>query len=74
MQGTRDYGPKQMAIRQYVFKIIQDTFQKHGAVEIDTPVFELKVRDFLWQMQFYYFVYFEFGVNLSVNKIVCVCP
>jgi len=41
-KGTRDYGAKQMAIRQNVFKTIIDTFQKHGAVEIDTPVFELK--------------------------------
>jgi len=41
-KGTRDYGPKQMAIREKVFKTIIDVFQKHGAVEINTPVFELK--------------------------------
>lgn len=41
-KGTKDYGPKQMAIRQNVFRTIINTFQKHGAVEIDTPVFELK--------------------------------
>jgi len=41
-KGTRDYGPKQMAIREQVFKTIVDVFQKHGAVEIATPVFELK--------------------------------
>lgn len=34
--------PKQMAIREIAFKIIKDTFKKHGAEEIDTPVFELK--------------------------------
>ena len=31
-----------MAIRNKAFKIITDVFKKHGAVEIDTPVFELK--------------------------------
>ena len=31
-----------MAIRDKAFKIITDVFKKHGAVEIDTPVFELK--------------------------------
>jgi histidyl-tRNA synthetase len=31
-----------MNIRRTCFKIITDVFQKHGAVEIDTPVFELK--------------------------------
>jgi len=41
-KGTRDYGPKQMAVREQVFKTIIDVFQKHGAVEIATPVFELK--------------------------------
>ena len=33
-----------MAIREKVFKIITETFQKHGAVEINTPVMELKVN------------------------------
>lgn len=32
-----------MAIREKVFKTIVDVFKKHGAVTIDTPVFELKV-------------------------------
>lgn len=41
-KGTKDYGPKQMAIRESVFKTIIDIFHKHGAVRIDTPVFELK--------------------------------
>ena len=42
-QGTRDYTPKQMAIRENVFEVITKCFQKHGAESIDTPVFELKV-------------------------------
>lgn len=31
-----------MAIRERVFGIIRSVFKKHGAEEIDTPVFELK--------------------------------
>lgn len=41
-KGTRDYLPEQMMIRQQAFGIIRRVFQSHGAVEIDTPVFELK--------------------------------
>ncbi|OXB74271.1 UNVERIFIED_CONTAM: hypothetical protein H355_011723 [Colinus virginianus] len=40
--GTRDYGPKQMAIRERVFSAIITCFKRHGAEVIDTPVFELK--------------------------------
>ncbi|XP_061901343.1 histidine--tRNA ligase isoform X1 [Entelurus aequoreus] len=41
-KGTRDYNPKQMAIREKVFNIIISCFKRHGAETIDTPVFELK--------------------------------
>uniref|UniRef100_A0A7S2LH49 Histidine--tRNA ligase, cytoplasmic n=2 Tax=Skeletonema marinoi TaxID=267567 RepID=A0A7S2LH49_9STRA len=41
-KGTRDYLPEQMAIRDKAFTIIRRVFKRHGAVEIDTPVFELK--------------------------------
>ncbi|XP_029816130.1 histidine--tRNA ligase, cytoplasmic [Manacus vitellinus] len=41
-KGTRDYGPKQMAIRERVFSAIISCFKRHGAEVIDTPVFELK--------------------------------
>lgn len=41
-KGTRDFTPLQMAIKRKVFKIIQGILLSHGAVEIDTPVFELK--------------------------------
>jgi len=34
--------PTKMAIREKAFKIIRGIFKKHGASEIDTPVFELK--------------------------------
>ena len=42
VKGARDFLPYQMAIRDKAFKIITDVFKQHGAVEIDTPVFELK--------------------------------
>ncbi|XP_072120270.1 histidine--tRNA ligase isoform X4 [Mobula birostris] len=41
-KGTRDYNPKQMAIREKVFDTITSSFKRHGAETIDTPVFELK--------------------------------
>ncbi|KAM3843028.1 histidine--tRNA ligase isoform 2-T2 [Diretmus argenteus] len=41
-KGTRDYNPKQMAIREKVFSTITRCFKRHGAETIDTPVFELK--------------------------------
>ena len=34
--------PIQMAIKEQAFDIIKSVFKKHGATEIDTPVFELK--------------------------------
>ena len=43
MQGTRDYDPFQMAIREGAFDVIKCCFKRHGAVSISTPVFELKV-------------------------------
>ena len=42
VKGARDFLPYQMAIRSKAFEIITSVFKKHGAVEIDTPVFELK--------------------------------
>jgi histidyl-tRNA synthetase len=42
VKGARDFMPYQMSIRSRAFKIITEIFKKHGAVEIDTPVFELK--------------------------------
>eukprot|EP01116_Phalansterium_solitarium_P022042 TRINITY_DN7134_c0_g2_i1.p1 TRINITY_DN7134_c0_g2~~TRINITY_DN7134_c0_g2_i1.p1 ORF type:complete len:551 (+),score=178.28 TRINITY_DN7134_c0_g2_i1:50-1654(+) len=41
-KGTRDYDPLQMAIREEVFTVIKRCFKRHGAVTIETPVFELK--------------------------------
>lgn len=42
-KGTQDYNPRQMTIREQVFDGIKQVFKRHGAVTIETPVFELKV-------------------------------
>lgn len=41
-KGARDFTPEQMRIREQVFSTIRRVFKRHGGVEIDTPVFELK--------------------------------
>lgn len=41
-KGVRDTDPTQMRIKKQAFEIITRIFNEHGAVEIDTPVFELK--------------------------------
>lgn len=46
-KGTRDYNPQQMTLRQGVLDKIIAVFKKHGAENIDTPVFELKVSQYL---------------------------
>jgi histidyl-tRNA synthetase len=40
--GTRDLFPIQMRIREKVMNTITSVFKRHGAVTIDTPVFELR--------------------------------
>jgi len=41
-KGTKDHHPSEMLLRQHIFKTITRVFELHGAVTIDTPVFELK--------------------------------
>ncbi|RDD43312.1 Histidine--tRNA ligase, cytoplasmic [Trichoplax sp. H2] len=41
-KGTRDFSPKQMAIRKVLFRTIEKCFERHGAETISTPLFELK--------------------------------
>ena len=41
-KGTKDWADKDMVIRQHIFQTLTNIFQKHGAITIDTPVFELK--------------------------------
>ena len=42
VKGARDFLPYQMVIREKAFDIIKGVFKKHGTVDIDIPVFELK--------------------------------
>jgi hypothetical protein len=41
-KGARDFGPEEMRVREEAFQTIRKVFKRHGAVEIDTPVFETK--------------------------------
>jgi histidyl-tRNA synthetase len=41
-KGARDFSPEQMAIRDAAFGAVTAVFRRHGAVSIDTPVFELR--------------------------------
>jgi len=41
-KGARDFMPDQMSIREQAFAKITGVFKRHGAVSIDTPVFELR--------------------------------
>lgn len=41
-KGTRDIPPDAMMVRSRAFDIITKIFRNHGAVSIDTPVFELR--------------------------------
>jgi hypothetical protein len=40
--GMVDISPEKMQAREYVFTLIKNVFKKHGAVELETPVCELK--------------------------------
>lgn len=39
-KGTRDFGPQQMAKRNFIFSIIQSVFQKFGFQPLETPSME----------------------------------
>lgn len=39
-KGTRDFGPVQMARRNFIFATIRDTFTKYGFAPIETPAME----------------------------------
>jgi histidyl-tRNA synthetase len=39
-KGTRDFGPRAMARRQWVFSVIRNVFVKHGFLPVNTPSFE----------------------------------
>jgi histidyl-tRNA synthetase len=39
-RGTRDFGPAEVARRQYVGNIIRETFKRYGFAPLETPSFE----------------------------------
>ncbi len=39
-KGTRDFGPVQMAKRQFIFDNIRKVFQKYGFQPLETPAME----------------------------------
>ena len=41
-KGTKDYDGPQMQVRDACIDLIKTVFKRHGAVTIDTPVFELR--------------------------------
>ncbi|GAA6038911.1 hypothetical protein JCM8097_000570 [Rhodosporidiobolus ruineniae] len=41
-KGTKDWHPSDMSLRKAIFRKIEDIFELHGGVTIDTPVFERK--------------------------------
>lgn len=41
-KGTRDFGPAEMAKRNYIFETIRSVFKLHGFVPIETPAMELR--------------------------------
>jgi histidyl-tRNA synthetase len=42
VKGARDMLPHQMTVREQAINKIKEVFKRHGAQEIDTPVFERK--------------------------------
>jgi histidyl-tRNA synthetase len=42
IQGTRDWTPVEMGVREHIFNTLTRVFKAHGGCTIDTPVFELK--------------------------------
>lgn len=41
-KGTKDWADSDMVIREAIFSTLSNLFKRHGAVTIDTPVFELR--------------------------------
>lgn len=39
-RGTRDFGPREMARRNYIFDIIRQSFARYGYLPIETPAME----------------------------------
>ncbi|HEV7379479.1 MAG TPA: histidine--tRNA ligase [Dyadobacter sp.] len=39
-RGTRDFGPEQMAKRNFIFETVRRSFQRYGFLPLETPAFE----------------------------------
>lgn len=39
-KGTRDFGPSEMAVRNYIFNTVRSVFRKYGYAPIETPAME----------------------------------
>ena len=39
-KGTRDFGPEEMAKRNYIFNTIKDVYALYGFQQIETPAME----------------------------------
>ena len=39
-KGTRDFGPQEMAERNYIFDTVRSVFRTYGYSQIDTPAME----------------------------------
>eukprot|EP00923_Selenidium_pygospionis_P006474 GHVN01011145.1.p1 GENE.GHVN01011145.1~~GHVN01011145.1.p1 ORF type:complete len:575 (+),score=202.86 GHVN01011145.1:71-1795(+) len=44
-KGMQDYEPKRVVVRNQIIRAVTDVFNRYGAVEIDTPVMELRVSE-----------------------------
>ncbi|KAL1887917.1 Cytoplasmic and mitochondrial histidine tRNA synthetase [Sporothrix stenoceras] len=41
-KGTRDWVGRDLELRDHIFRTISQVLERHGAVQLDTPVFELR--------------------------------
>lgn len=39
-KGTRDFSPEEMLRRKYIFRTIEEAFQRHGFLPLETPAME----------------------------------
>lgn len=64
-QGTQDYEPKQMTVREKAINTIISCFKRHGAETFDTPVFELKVTIRVHVIFVFTSLHMSYGVTVT---------
>ena len=62
-KGTRDFGPVEMARRNYIFDTIRDVFRLYGFAPIETPSLET--------LQTLMGKYGEEGDKLQIGRASC---